>query len=505
MSTSQFDDELDLNDPELARNFLLFYLFETWEKLIQINAFVTAREHKRSQRRWATISNFSDVLNHLTRELDKSAVPYCKRLINGEEIIYDDFVEVVIKIKHVLEALLNLHQKLNILTGKSENQVTYDFIRKLAADTTGTLPQQHSWLPYIPSIALTDSYNFIEYDLRNILSAELQVSGFEPLPPQSRNVVLALPKAEAENPLMWTILAHETAHTMINSYKILEEIITRTPGYEKADGFSRKVYRNWSLEICADLIALRLLGPSYFFSFTSMGLLLDPPKITADHPPFIDRVGIMAKVLKNKHSEWVVSAPDTIHTTFTEQELIPFFLKLSHYKVELWSLPKYRKFFLSNSSDAKALVLKPDADLILDVINRVHVPVSKLSSPKQLASIFRTLSTGQPVSSQFSGNLDKDKFQTALHMAKNADELYALLPPPEKALTLSTILACGWMLKIYSNYDDLLEKILAKESLMETKELYKKIIARRNELLQSSLSRAFMMQMYWRWRDIINE
>ena len=102
----------------------------------------------------------------------------------------------------------------------------------------------------MPSIALTDDYNFIEYDLRNILSAEIQKAGIDELPLESRETVLALPKAECDNPLMWAILAHELAHAMISWYKIKDQIrITREEIISKVNGKDK----NWFITYIKEL------------------------------------------------------------------------------------------------------------------------------------------------------------------------------------------------------------------------------------------------------------
>lgn len=507
MTVESYNSKFEIEDPAAARTFLFVYLSETWEKLLQIAAFVGAREHRRSRRKWAVITNFQDVLKYLTKQLDESGVAYYKYLTSGNPFVVDEFVRAVVGIKDVLSALLKLHARLNLLMGKGENQTAYDFVRKLVADTTVNLANNNSWLPFVPSIALTDDYNFIEYDLRNVLSSDLVSNRFDALSPQSRNVVLALPKAEVDNPLMWAILAHEIAHTMIDSYKIVEnEVLARTPGYKKADEISRNVYRNWSTEICADLIALRLLGPSYFFSLASMGLLLDPPIVTADHPAMTLRVSTLESVLRKDYPYWIIDCPYADNVNVAQQGLIPFFSDLVRYKYDLWTEARYRRYFQpTGDSEAKTLQLQPNRDLIIEALERAHVPVTHLASSEEISRLFKVLSTGQPVSSQFADGFNYEAFHKKLHDVKNADELYSILPPPEEPLTLATILSCGWLFKVYNNYTYLSQEIVAKQSLLSLEESYSKAINSRNELLQNSLSRAFMMQMHRSWRGVSYE
>ncbi len=62
------------------------------------------------------------------------------------------------------------------------------------------------------------------------------------------------------------------------------------------------------------------------------------------------------------------------------------------------------------------------------------------------------------------------------------------------------------MLKIYSNYPYLWKLVKEDHSIINSKEKYKEVIQRRNSLLQNSINRAYMMQMYWKWKTkIMNE
>ena len=307
----------------------------------------------------------------------------------------------------------------------------------MAADTSGHLSQERSWLRSVPSIALTDDYNFIEYDLRNILSAEMEKAGLEGLPTENRETVLALPKAECDNPLMWTILAHELAHAMINWYKIRDAILERSEEYQSMEQDQKHSYRNWITEICADLIALRLLGPSYFFSFTSMGFMLMPPRsLRADHPTFITRAGTMEKVLGDKFPNWSVPIPypnlptnEKGKSAVGGDDLISFFFVLAQYNHEfrVKVLSEYRHEYQPEIEDqTKKMNLSADTDMILDVLERVRAPVADLASPENLIKLHENLAQGQPMSSEAS-SFDKIEFHNNLRIAKTSQDLYRIL------------------------------------------------------------------------------
>jgi len=502
MTNKQKCSQTDIvHNVKQAKLFLLFYLFETWEKLLQITAFVDSPEHRRKSRKQAIIKNYESALQSLARALESPADYYLA--LQGEKpFVYEEYVVNVISIRRVVHALLRIHRQLDLLAGegKAESQITYDFVRKLTADTTRN--PDNSWLPYVPSIALTGEYNFIEYDLLKILSNELELSGLAPLLPYGRDIVLALPKAEAENPLMWAILAHEVAHTMIAKYNILNEIVKRTDRYDEMSSQVREEYDLWAEEICADFIALRILGPSYYFSFASMAILLDPPQSDkTTHPSAVQRLGMMESIIKKHYPEWAIDRP-LDYDSFSEESLIPMFLDSVDYKWALWTSEERLKNPQSNYFDGLAMDHPiVDKGLIFDVLDFVHVPTTYTVDQAPLSEIFAILSTGQPVSSWESPGFDKESFSEALSKASTADDIYRNLPSPEVPLTLSTILSSGWMLKVYHDYTELLELMKQMDSFSQTRESYAQIIHRRNRVLQTSLNRAFMMQMYWMWKE----
>ncbi len=67
MSTFYPELEISLENPALMKEYLIFYWFETWEKLLQIEAFVQSREHRRSLRKAKTINNFQESINRIQK------------------------------------------------------------------------------------------------------------------------------------------------------------------------------------------------------------------------------------------------------------------------------------------------------------------------------------------------------------------------------------------------------------------------------------------------------
>jgi hypothetical protein len=314
-----------------------------------------------------------------------------------------------------------------------------------------------------------------------------------------------LPKAESENPLMWAIVAHETAHTMIAQFRILDEILKSTDeDLSAADPAKCKKYASWAEEVCADFIALRLLGPSYYFSFASMAILLEPQRSVATHPAPALRLGMMESIIDRHYPGWNVNCP-TQDTPLTQTGLVPLFRELVDYKEMLWRSQGWSNNARSHRSSFEMTTesIRFDKDVIFDVLDYVHVPTAQFVDQAQLNDIYHTMLTGQPVSSWERVGFDKEVFVRRLDKARVPDDVYTILPPPEDPLTLSSIISSGWMLKVYHDYSNLWKEVQRSGSLYATLENYSRVIHRRNLMLQTSLNRSFMMQMYWQWKEVV--
>ncbi len=425
------------------------------------------------------------------------------REINGS---FKEYSEAITHLKKIQIAIKNIHGILHILTGKTENQIIYDFIRKLDEDIS---PEQSSLLKSLPSLALTDQYNFNEYDLRNNLSLQIKNAGFEEIPSISRDVVFTLPKAECDNPLMWSILAHELAHAVRGWGRTEEIILPKTENDKFNNDNEKNFYINWMLEIYSDLFAIRLLGPSYFFSFVSMGFIIDPRPFNSNHPTYINRVGIMEQIIRENYKHWSIPSPKNRKAELSDSQITSkkdlieyFFIQAQFFhelRIEL-SKGDYKHIFLHEINPVdEQYNIQADKKTIWQVLDSQRINTSTLVNGDSLLHILSTLEKGQPISSQ-TNEFDKRSFTKELNKLTPNGDIYKLLPQHDTPYTMSSILAGGWMLKIYSNYPYLWKLVKEDHSIINSKEKYKEVIQRRNSLLQNSINRAYMMQMYWKWK-----
>lgn len=190
-----------------------------------------------------------------------------------------------------LTKLTYLHTHLGYLAGPLAIPETKSFLQGLLS----TLPLTPG--AKRPTVIYSDVYMFEEADLVRYLGFEAAESKAveEEVP------ALFLPKAEAENPLLWAILVHEMGHTQANPLdQILDAAeLSRLEGEDGAAG--REICANWAGEIFADLFSLHLLGPAYLAAFCDFNTVLGPEErleeASVTHPFPRMRVCLMNDVL----------------------------------------------------------------------------------------------------------------------------------------------------------------------------------------------------------------
>jgi hypothetical protein len=149
-----------------------------------------------------------------------------------------------------------------------------------------------------PSIVFSDEYNFLTYDVGYVQKG---IS-------RSELTAWAIPKSESSNPLLWSVLVHEVAHSLFKDDTIFNHITTilATNHFEE----TIELVRRWGVELNADLFAFRILGPAYLYSlmyfsmfFVSENLrkpIISERKDTRSlHPPPETRVRLLLREAHN--------------------------------------------------------------------------------------------------------------------------------------------------------------------------------------------------------------
>lgn len=169
---------------------------------------------------------------------------------------------------------------------------TYTFIKNLLQETIEIKSK--------PAIILTDIYDYeernITQDLKNksiIKSGEIE-----------EQIIIGLPKAEKDNTPMWAILVHEIGHDLAENYLDISEKIIKEGIFDKNIKFDHQtILINWVNEIISDLLSLRMIGPSYLYSFILHTLLISEDAHNHTHPSPNRRMLIMISILEKRGFE----------------------------------------------------------------------------------------------------------------------------------------------------------------------------------------------------------
>ncbi len=198
-------------------------------------------------------------------------------------------------VAEVLTKLSVLHIGLAYLPGRAVRPETGVFVSGVcnSAAPSGREPVIE------PSVilALLDEYNFGEVDVPAWLRREYQRKNLRSPSLSGREaVVCVLPIIEGTNPLTWVLLVHELGHAVDGRHR-LSEAVTKAIS---APGPAAAVFNNWAKEFCADLIALRLVGPAYFAAYCSFCAFSRSLRYTSDtHPPSDLRIWMLKSTMED--------------------------------------------------------------------------------------------------------------------------------------------------------------------------------------------------------------
>lgn len=200
------------------------------------------------------------------------------------------------RISNVFFTIIKLHEQLQLIYGEWVRPETHTFIKEV--------------MEFFPSerrnekinIVLTNDYMFLESNLTWLFSDILNNENI------SSNIVeenptVFLPKIDYDNPLNWTILAHECGHTDL---KGIEKLFTNPKLIPSGiTGRDKIVLENWIEEIYCDLIATKVLGPAYLASFSTFVLLLSGiegnERSSETHPSNVLRINLIQEYLESKN------------------------------------------------------------------------------------------------------------------------------------------------------------------------------------------------------------
>jgi len=155
-----------------------------------------------------------------------------------------------------------------------------------------------------PSVILTTIQNAYEYRFIDVLrDIEIfeeklaELSALLPFDPQTS--ILELPFIDRQNPLSWPFLAHEFGHSIDRRKSITKAIVDRAGEELGLTGIP--VIASWAMEVFADFVAARVLGPASILPLFSLELglspIIEPSKLNSTHPPTPFRLSLLREFL----------------------------------------------------------------------------------------------------------------------------------------------------------------------------------------------------------------
>ena len=262
-------------------------LAETLEKLCRMELWLEGVEHLASTADLTVIGLLKERVTHALGFLRESIQTL---LTKRGAISPQGLVGIETSIEVALLHLRRVHSLLRYVPSTELEPEPSAFVAGICA----WVNQHQRILEPSISLSLNDAYNFSELDVARVLEKD---KGDVPGTRQEQKVVLLLPKIESHNPLSWPLLVHEVGHAIDAQHGLSADICE---GYEST-GAEVQVFERWTREFCADLIALRIVGPAYYASYAAFPVLseeLNKPFLR--HPPTSDRLALMGRSLNDR-------------------------------------------------------------------------------------------------------------------------------------------------------------------------------------------------------------
>lgn len=268
-------------------------VLETIEKILRIQAFLSKASIRATEPDLKVIGIYQSAIKKILESM-KEVIGKLDN--NYGALNKDERYSCRRRISDVFTAFYNLHLQLKDINGDWTAPETYIFLKNFfkTADNEDDV-----------SIVLSNNYMFEADDLSRYLKGMLKncslIDEMDEIRP-----TLFLPKIESCNPLNWSILAHEMGHVL---KRPLEELITEEEIREittTVDGI--KTLMKWTKEVWCDLVAIKILGPSYLASYTIFSLLLAGDNLsieasTESHPAHRIRLNIMKSFLDKTNAK----------------------------------------------------------------------------------------------------------------------------------------------------------------------------------------------------------
>jgi len=356
---------------------------EVLEKISRMRRYLYSHYSSSKTEGKEVVSLFSRSLDATQQNLE-NLVHYLK---NSGSLNPFEKATVSRRISDAFFTIIQLHEQLQLIYGEWVRPETHTFIKEVIEFFPPTRKKEKI------NIILTNDYMFFESNLTWLFSDILNNKNI------SSNIVeenptVFLPKIDYDNPLNWTILAHECGHTDLKGIKKLLANPKLIPS--KITVMDKIVLENWVEEIYCDLIATKVLGPAYLASFSTFVLLLSGiegnESSSQTHPSNVIRINLIQEYLEAKN----IKIPLTTSYLGNSDLSSYYYFMLENYN------ETSRKFLNPNTSQSSPSI---DLTLLLDMISEEVDDLIDLNFTlstddfKRINSLKDRLSKGIPIAS----------------------------------------------------------------------------------------------------------
>lgn len=430
---------------------------EILEKISRMRRYLSSHYSSSKTEGKEVVGLFLSALSATEQSLE-SIIIYIKK--SGKLNPYEK-ATVSRRISDTFLTIVKLHEQLQLVYGSWVRPETHTFISEILDFFPAN--RKHDKI----NIVLTNDYMFFESNLTGWFTSILNRYDI------SNNFIVEnptvfLPKIDYDNPLNWTILAHECGHTDLKGISKLLDNPKLVP--ESIVNGNRKKLKNWIEEIYCDLLATKILGPAYLASFCTYGLLISGmegnEESDEEHPSNVLRINLIQEYLE------------------TRNIIVPLEISFDGHS----DLSSYYYFMLEQYNETSRKYLNPysdtveptiDTTLLLDIISEEVDDFIELNTIltnedfKRIHSLKNRLSRGITIASY----QDIEKLESARNKyPKNTSDKVELdeLNEAKEALQESRaklweIINTGWINKVENILPNAIKLFFEDEDLSFTK------------------------------------
>lgn len=468
-------------------------LADSLEKIIRMEVYLNDVVLQATEDEIKIVEFYKNIIQKIKTQLENSA-DSLKTYHDGKipEEIFTTYIKNCLNVSGKIR-IFHDEFLLYLPTLKTRTE-TYTFLKNLLQEIIEIKTE--------PAIVLTDIYNYEERNISQSLKEKGIIEG-----EIQEQIIIGLPKTEKDNPLMWTILVHEIGHALAEnkdylniSNRIVKEGITD----KRIDYSHQTILINWIKEIISDLLSIRVMGPSYVYSFIFYNLLIsDLDAFSSTHPSPKDRILIMMSTLEKKGFE-LTCIKDLYDLICQRQKQTKNFISVidtcPECGIKIDPIPDIEKI----KEEFCQLV-----DFSVKILNEIEVrefTPDNIVNGKKLAE---NLNNFIPISSSKKMN-DTDLKKLYSSFNKETNDVYSLLEKfEEKPNSVSEIINAGWLHKINNSYSEFIKYFFdnndENNNTFDKKyENYKNYLIKNDVLLLKSLEIADMHLLFESGRSLLS-